>query len=1227
MSTFINFDTSGYNDSLTLRQNLESSIQGNRVNITGTTDTIDWKYNDFVSAQTAYITALNDYKSALSTANQQININIDDNAKKYSSEIANNVQYGGVNLIQGSASYKDWECYDEFAMPYNRFYKENEGICKILLRNEREIFLYTPKNLSLNIEQTYTLSFEMKATDILDRVIINVKNFLKEDDNIDIINEVIHIPYDELSTEWKRYEYHFEVRENSIKSSVIFNLIKGNSDTTEFYLRKVKLQKGTIATEWSLAPEDVQNSISDFEDKLNEELGNTLNKISNLQAQIDGEVNSWFFEGEPTLNNTPANEWTTDELKQKHEGDTYTDITTYIDNEKTPTAGQSWRWCNVDDEYGTGWHWHKIADSDAVKALYEASKAQSTADGKSTTFITQPSNYSVGDLWILSTNTTINSKEYTKGTILTANKSNETFIESDWSENVRYTDDTAAKVAEEAAEAAAEAAAKAAEEAAEAQDRFNKWISDDYITKDEIPEIKTEFRNINKDNEEISHNCEKYKLKSSQEYTDYSDSYILYYNALSYIIFLYDEENYSGDIQITSISESDPELYDFINKQKNYYDKRTEILIKISDAADAFAKAYVDDIKIGGVNLLYGSKNLIGRTGYQDFKHSSYNGSVVTKTISVDRCYFETTSGTSKEKVFITLLSKDDSRFDTTKEYTFSVDITNTDSSTIALYIKLSKTQGTTNWQNIVINPNETKHIEFTGYVEQSQYLQLYVGAYYGANYNCKFYLSNAQLEYGNKATSWKPNDADIIEARENIIKGGMMVDFAIKDTTHNYQKFTPAKSLKSNTEYVFSIESINLKSGSITPSVISIAIFNNGLTTTRCMYNVPYKDRKLVYSFISPSSVTSSDIFLMYAGKSGECNGIGFTTYGIKLAEGNKYTPWEGSADEQKTLMMLNNAMHGTTETNGGLMLTNTIGMKGSSTDSNSITAGINGLNTTVSGMESDLRFWAGSKTWEDIQSAPFRVYNNGKVYGTHFYGYNSATIINSDNYSNYLTDSCIDLTKTGNMIYLDSSLIKENNNLYLSINLKFPDNIEDYIGTELTIINPHKIPINKCGYIMNPDYCTAYNAYDQSSYSILEKIELTGEYKEGICTSSVYVATYNSSSKNFTMKNKVKDSDYIGNYISYRPKFATMYYYGPTSSCSMGGITDGWQPKKIIQVFKLISTPYIYFVSESGVMGTKSVKEFGDIKTISGYNFQQYAVWCLKEEMLSLPASLTYR
>ena len=47
-----------------------------------------------------------------------------------------------------------------------------------------------------------------------------------------------------------------------------------------------------------------------------------------------------------------------------------------------PESNQSWRWCNTKDEFGEGYHWHRIVDSDTLKALRDAANAQDTADGK-----------------------------------------------------------------------------------------------------------------------------------------------------------------------------------------------------------------------------------------------------------------------------------------------------------------------------------------------------------------------------------------------------------------------------------------------------------------------------------------------------------------------------------------------------------------------------------------------------------------------------------------------------------------------------------------------------------------------------------------------------------------------------------------------------------------------------------------------------------------------------
>lgn len=91
-----------------------------------------------------------------------------------------------------------------------------------------------------------------------------------------------------------------------------------------------------------------------------------LDKIDDLQNQVDGVIESFNGQGAPTLNNYPANEWTTDEERKRHDRDIYTDITPYVDEETTPTSGQSWKWYyNSPTDYG----WTKIADSEAVRAL------------------------------------------------------------------------------------------------------------------------------------------------------------------------------------------------------------------------------------------------------------------------------------------------------------------------------------------------------------------------------------------------------------------------------------------------------------------------------------------------------------------------------------------------------------------------------------------------------------------------------------------------------------------------------------------------------------------------------------------------------------------------------------------------------------------------------------------------------------------------------------------
>lgn len=152
--------------------------------------------------------------------------------------------------------------------------------------------------------------------------------------------------------------------------------------------------------------------------------------LSGLQAQIDGQIESFFYDYEPSLQNEPASEWTSTEERKKHEGDLF----------YWKSTGYAYRFM----QDGATWKWQMIQDNDISKALAQAEKAQDTADGKRRTFVIQPSPpYDIGDLW-----------SQDGGDILTcvvARAKGSVYASSDWKKLNKYTDDTTANKALEAA--------------------------------------------------------------------------------------------------------------------------------------------------------------------------------------------------------------------------------------------------------------------------------------------------------------------------------------------------------------------------------------------------------------------------------------------------------------------------------------------------------------------------------------------------------------------------------------------------------------------------------------------------------------------------------------------------------------------------------------------------------------------------------------------------------
>ena len=154
-----------------------------------------------------------------------------------------------------------------------------------------------------------------------------------------------------------------------------------------------------------------------------------------LQNQIDGVIDTWFYAYTPTNTNYPANTWEDEETKRQHEGDVFYNTQQYVDEETTPDAGKAWRWIENTSQSGD-FYWNPIADSDAVKALQVASKAQKTADGKKRTFTTQPyPPYDRGDLWV---NATIGAYKNEILTCINPKISGQTFNQLDWSKASGY---------------------------------------------------------------------------------------------------------------------------------------------------------------------------------------------------------------------------------------------------------------------------------------------------------------------------------------------------------------------------------------------------------------------------------------------------------------------------------------------------------------------------------------------------------------------------------------------------------------------------------------------------------------------------------------------------------------------------------------------------------------------------------------------------------------------
>ena len=204
--------------------------------------------------------------------------------------------------------------------------------------------------------------------------------------------------------------------------------------------------KGSLGVGTQLDGKDLSQLITDASNNYKEDLEtfqNAVNvSIEGLQGQIDGAIETWFYEPVPTLTNAPASSWTTDADRNKHLGDLY-----YSGD------GRAYRF-QYDDAQKT-YYWNEIVDTAIVTALDNAKKAQDTADGKRRVFIQQPTSsdtYDIGDMWVNATYGTTYKNDILRAK--TAKQAGVAFSISHWTLASKYTDDTVANNAKAAADKA-----------------------------------------------------------------------------------------------------------------------------------------------------------------------------------------------------------------------------------------------------------------------------------------------------------------------------------------------------------------------------------------------------------------------------------------------------------------------------------------------------------------------------------------------------------------------------------------------------------------------------------------------------------------------------------------------------------------------------------------------------------------------------------------------------
>ncbi len=340
--------------------------------------------------------------------------------------------------------------------------------------------------------------------------------------------------------------------------------------------------KGKISAKSTVDGKELSQYIKENSAKgLTEEQVNNLIKnsqvIADLQNQVDGAIETWFYDGVPTLENAPAISWKTDKDKEIHLGDLYYDNKT----------GKAYRFAKDSNTY----KWTIITDTDIAKALSDARMAQETANGKMKVFSAQPTTpYQVGDIWVNATYPSDGSTYKNEVLRCQTNKAaGSQFAIGDWIKASKYTDDTVANAAKKAAEDAQKAAQTAQTDiknlgktVTDNKKEFDNYVTDGYLEPSEIAAMAQDSKRLEDDFAAAQKSYNEVKdaevLKDTKELTDLNTAFATLTSAKTELIkFLsdiskrYNETDTDGKAAI--VSAVGMKFTNFQSAYSEFYDK------------------------------------------------------------------------------------------------------------------------------------------------------------------------------------------------------------------------------------------------------------------------------------------------------------------------------------------------------------------------------------------------------------------------------------------------------------------------------------------------------------------------------------------------------------------------------------------------------------------------------------------------------------------------------